>query len=121
MTKNLHHLAFRTSDVAALVSFYRDMLGLEVVRDATPRSAWLALGSGAILMIERRDDGEQPVARDSKELVAFAAGDDARRAVRQRALARECFDGETGFTVYLRDPDGRRIGVSSYRFDLPSS
>jgi glyoxylase I family protein len=121
MTKNLHHLAFRTSDVAALVSFYREMLGLEVVRESLPRSVWLALGHGAVLMIERRDDDETPVATGSNELIAFAAADDVREAVRQNALASDCYDGETELTVYLRDPDGRRIGVSSYRFDAAAS
>jgi len=111
----LHHLAFRTADVAALASFYCEMFGFEVVRDALPMSLWLGLGGGAVLMIETRIDTETPVAAGSMELVAFDADERTRSDVRERARQRDCYDGETPFTVYLRDPDGRRIGVSTYQ------
>ncbi len=111
----LHHLAFRTDDVAALASFYREMFGFAVVRDALPMSLWLGLGAGAVLMIEARNEAETPVAAGSMELVAFRADERTRSDVRDRARERDCYDGETPFTVYVRDPDGRRIGVSSYR------
>ncbi|HXC50101.1 MAG TPA: VOC family protein [Candidatus Limnocylindrales bacterium] len=111
----LHHLAFRTADVAALASFYREMFGFEVVRDALPKSLWLALGADAVLMIEARTDAETPIAAGSMELVAFRADERTLSHVRERARERDCYDGETPFTVYVRDPDGRRIGVSNYR------
>jgi catechol 2,3-dioxygenase-like lactoylglutathione lyase family enzyme len=115
----LHHLAFRTADVASLAAFYREMFGFEIVRDMRPRSLWLRLGADAVLMIESRADGEEPLARGALELIAFRVDDPMRTEVRQKALERNCYDGETEFTVYLRDPDGRRIGVSTY--DLTSS
>ena len=114
MTPGLHHLAMRTSDLAALAAFYRDMLGLEIVRDASPHSLWLGLGGDAVLMIESRADGEAGVPPGSMELVALRVSVDEKDAVARRARERGCFDGETSFTVYLRDLDGRRIGVSTY-------
>jgi hypothetical protein len=30
--------------------------------------------------------------------------------------ARLPIEGETAYTIYVRDPDGRRVGVSSYDF-----
>lgn len=110
----LHHLAFRTSDVASLAAFYQDVFGFEVVRESLPASLWLALGGNAVLMIEARVGDERPLASGSMELVAFRADERTRSVIRDKALERDCFDGETPFTVYLRDPDGRRIGVSTY-------
>lgn len=110
----LHHLALRTADVRALADFYIDMFAMSVVRDALPRSLWLGLGGCAVLMIEVRETGEPTLVAGSMELVAFRVDDTQREQVRAKAMAAGCFDGETRFTVYLRDPDGRRVGVSSY-------
>jgi catechol 2,3-dioxygenase-like lactoylglutathione lyase family enzyme len=119
MKPALHHLAFRTRDLAALATFYGEMLGLEVVRDASPHSLWLGLGGNAVLMIEAAADGEPGIPAASMELMALRVSVEQKDAVAQRS--RDCggFDGETAFTVYLRDPDGRRIGVSTY--DLPAA
>ena len=52
----------------------------------------------------------------SMELVALAVSDDAARdAVEARVLARGgAIEGRTGYTIYFRDPEGRRLGVSTY-------
>jgi glyoxylase I family protein len=113
----LHHLAFRTTDVDGLVRFYREVLGFAEVRDSRPRSVWLAIGDDAVLMVEASDAGEPPNPDASMELVAFATDTEGKDRTRVEALRRGCFDGETDFTVYLRDPEGRRIGVSTYTFD----
>lgn len=112
----LHHLALRTTDVDGLVRFYREVLGFVEVRDSRPRSVWLAIGDDAVLMVEAREGGEPPIPDVSMELVAFAVDDAGKAAVKAEALRRGCFDGETDSTVYLRDPDGRRLGVSVYVF-----
>ncbi len=114
----LHHLALRTDDVDALVGFYRSMLGLSEVRDTRPRSVWLALGGGAVLMIERREAGETARSRDL-ELFVLDVTEEEKAAVRERAVTASAYDGETAYTVYVRDPDGRRLGVSTY--PLPPS
>src|SRR5689334_13236264 len=114
MSFALHHIAMRSGDVARLAAFYRETFGFAVVREAPPRSVWLGLGGGAVLMSERREDEETPPSAASKELIAFAVDESGREAVKARALANGCFDGETSFTVYLRDPEGRRLAVSTY-------
>lgn len=116
----LHHIAFRTGDVAALARFYCDMLGFEVVRNELPGSMWLRIDRGAVLMIEARANREPPIAPGSMELIAFRGSEHMRCEVRQKALDRNCYDGETVFTVYLRDPDGRRVGVSTYDLAAPT-
>jgi catechol 2,3-dioxygenase-like lactoylglutathione lyase family enzyme len=116
---SLHHLALRTADVDRLEQFYAGVLGLSVVRrDAARGSVWLRVGS-SVLMLERAAPGEPPVATGTRELVAFSIDD--REAWRAR-LARAAVDveAETDHTLYFRDPDGRRLAVSTYPlFDAP--
>jgi len=110
----IHHVALRTPDVAQLERFYAGVLGLRVVRrDDARGSVWLALGlpadaGGAVLMLERAEIEEPPVPAGSRELVAFAVDDLAPWR------ARVSVEAETAHTLYFRDPDGRRVAVSTY-------
>jgi catechol 2,3-dioxygenase-like lactoylglutathione lyase family enzyme len=105
----IHHLALRTRDVDRLLAFYQQWFGLAVVRDMRPRSVWLGLGAG-VLMIELADEKEPAIALGSLELVAFRVTVEERQALR----ARVPLEAETEHTLYFRDPDGRRVAVSSY-------
>jgi hypothetical protein len=89
-------------------------LGLEIVRDTRPKSVWLGLADGAVMMIEARRGQEPPIPPGSMELVAFRVTAAEKDRVRDLTRARGCFDGETAHTVYFRDPDGRRVGVSTH-------
>jgi len=112
-----HHVALRAADVDETTEFYARVLGLAVVRDARPRSVWLAAGDRAVLMIEARQPGEPAIPAGSMELFVLAVTAERKAAVRALATNGGFFDGETEHTVYLRDPDGRRVGVST--FELP--
>ncbi|HSY23307.1 MAG TPA: VOC family protein [Polyangiaceae bacterium] len=118
MNLDVHHIAFRSPDVDRLERFYAGVLRLDVVRRNDERgSVWLRAGS-TLLMLERADPGEAPALqtrRDSLELVAFAIDARDRASWRERlAEASVSIEAETAHTLYFRDPDGRRIGVSSY-------
>lgn len=109
----LHHLAFRTDDVPRLARFYEEGLGLARL-PAREGVVWLALEGGAILMIEPRGEGERARAEDG-DLVCFEVGHAHRAHVVARLLGAGARpDGATAFTTYVRDPDGRRIGVSHF-------
>lgn len=110
----IHHLALRAHDLEATTAFYVDLLGLEEVRAERPRAVWLGLADGGVLMVEARGGEEPPVPAGSMDLCAFRVTDARRRSIREAARLRGCFDGETAYTVYLRDPDGRRVGVSTH-------
>lgn len=77
-------------------------------------SVWLLAGATRV-MLEPLGSGEATIPAGSLELTAFAieAGDRARFEER---LARSGVPVEqrTDFTVYFRDPDGRRVAVSHY-------
>lgn len=110
----LHHLALRTPDLGRLRAFYEGALGLPVVTDATPRSVWLGAG-GAVVMLEASEPGEPGIPALSREFVAFAIEPDERAAWEARlARAGVAIEARTEHTLYFRDPDGRRVGVSSY-------
>jgi catechol 2,3-dioxygenase-like lactoylglutathione lyase family enzyme len=110
----VHHLAFRTLDVPRLERFYTDVLGLNVARRDGERSVWLRAG-GTLVMLEAADTGEPPVPAGTKDLVAFGIEEaDADRWRRTLAAAGIAIEAETAFTLYFRDPDGRRLALSHY-------
>lgn len=114
----VHHLAFRTADLERLEQFYVGALGLAVIKRQESRSVWLDAG-GVIVMLELRAEGEPATNAASQEMVAFAV-DPGTRALQTARLERAgaTIEGSTDFTLYVRDPDGRRIGLSSYPLKL---
>jgi catechol 2,3-dioxygenase-like lactoylglutathione lyase family enzyme len=115
----VHHLAFRTKQLPTVVWFYRVVVGLALVRrhelpSGKLRSVWLDAG-GTMLMIERADTTEPDTPSGSLELVAFkVAKRDLAKA--RRRLVHHCvhIESETAHTAYFRDPDGRRIAITTY-------
>jgi catechol 2,3-dioxygenase-like lactoylglutathione lyase family enzyme len=107
----IHHVALRTEDVDRLERFYAGVLGLAVLRrDEARGSVWLDAG-GTVIMLERAERDEARVAAGTKELLAF--GVDDKEAWRGQVGPVEA---ETANTLYFRDPDGRRVAVSDYRW-----
>jgi glyoxylase I family protein len=105
----------RTNDVARLERFYVSVLGLVVFRrDEMRGSVWLE-ANGVVIMLERAEAVEPPVPAGTKELVAFAT-DDKEGWRTKLATAGLAIEAETAHTLYFRDPDGRRVAVSSYDF-----
>ena len=105
----IHHLALRTPDVARLERFYVDELGFVVSHRQGEQSVWLGAGE-AILMIERADLSEPRIAAGTMELVAFPLTPDERRALEGKLRV----EAKTDYTLYVRDPDGRRVGLSHF-------
>ena len=115
MSLRIHHLALRAHDPAATERFYVSVLGLAVVaRHADRGSVWLD-ANGVVVMVERAEDGEPQTSAGTKELVAFAIDDLTAWRLRLAKAGVEV-EGETPYTLYVRDPDGRRVGLSTYTF-----
>ncbi len=128
MSLAFHHLAVQCHDLAACERFYREVLGLEVLRrwpggDGGDRSVWLRVGEG-FLALERaaRSPSERPWRDDEPGLHLFAlrisAGERAawEARLRDRGVA---VVHRTRWTVYLRDPEGNRVGLTHYPEDSP--
>jgi glyoxylase I family protein len=114
----IHHIAMRTWDLERLEAFYGGVLGLRVHAREGARAVWLEAGD-TILMLERAEADEPVVARESRgrsmDLVAFAIDSAERGALVERLThATIPVEAETDYTVYVRDPDGRRVGLSHY-------
>jgi catechol 2,3-dioxygenase-like lactoylglutathione lyase family enzyme len=110
----IHHVALRTDDLARLEAFYAGLLGLAVTQRHGDRSVWLE-ADGTIVMLERREHGEPTPDPRSMEMLAFAV-EPARARELEAALARagHPIENQTASTLYARDPDGRRVGLSAW-------
>jgi len=100
----VHHVALAVTDLGAAEAFYAGVLGLPVTA-RSERSIWMDL-DGAILMLEREGTPGGP------HCLALSIAPGERAAWRARLGA--AIENETAYTLYLRDPDGNRIGLSCY-------
>jgi glyoxylase I family protein len=119
----VHHLAIKVCDLVRAESFYTQILGLPVLRrwpaqaGDGDRSLWLDLGAGAFLALERGRHGCAPLAEEDSGLHLLALRID--RTERQAWIDRLAAAGvtpyrQTDFTIYFKDPEGNRIGLSHW-------
>lgn len=95
--------------------FYCEVFDVEVVRRQA-ESIWLGLGD-AVLMLEMRGEAEPAPHPRSLDLTCFAATRQERAAIEARVEALGAtIEARTTHTIYFRDPEGRRIGASTYDF-----
>ena len=110
----VHHIALRTHDLPRLERFYGEVVGLALSRPADARSVWFDAG-GTLVMLETADAHEPTPPAGTRELLAFAIEPGERAAMEARLASAGVFiEARTDFTLYFRDPDGRRVGLSSY-------
>lgn len=144
MTAGPHHFAIKVRDLGAAERFYRDILGLRVVRrwpaaaGGGDRSVWLATGDapGTFLALETvtgpssaaastsgADGGRERnngVDLDAAELpghhLLALRIDQQQRAtwVARLEAAGVTIHHRTEFTIYFRDPEGNRLGLSHH-------
>lgn len=116
----MHHIALRVPSVTRAAEFYTQAVGLVPMRETASGSIWLRAGE-SIVMIEERLVGEPRVPEGTMELHAFAiaAGDrQARRA--QLESFGVTIESETAYSIYFRDPEGRRLALSHYPEPAPA-
>jgi catechol 2,3-dioxygenase-like lactoylglutathione lyase family enzyme len=127
----LHHVAIQCADLDGCERFYRDVLGLAVLRrwphdSGRDRSVWLAVGDGAGFLALERADAVPPAPtpwRDGKpglHLVALRIAL-SERGVWERRLeaAGVLVVHRTRWTIYFHDPEGNRIGLTHYPEEAP--
>lgn len=122
-----HHLAIQARDVERVAGFYRDVLGLAEVKrwlrdDESLRSVWLAVRgadpASGFLAIEHLPGGAPASHGLGPSMIALRIAPDARAQV-IAALERSGvpIERQTGWTVYVRDPEGTLVGLSHHPFD----
>jgi glyoxylase I family protein len=126
-----HHLAIQVRDLPLCERFYREVLGLRVLRRwpaedgaGVDRSVWLVRDdaeAASFLALERVADGptaaEDPAraTRPGLHLVALRIERGARAMWEGRvATAGAPVESRTAFTLYVRDPEGNRVGLSHW-------
>jgi catechol 2,3-dioxygenase-like lactoylglutathione lyase family enzyme len=119
----VHHVAVKVADLARAEVFYGTVLGLPVLRrwpmpdGGGERSLWLDLGAGAFLALERAERHEPEKADDAPgiHLVALHISRSEREAwIAKLAQAGHPVYQQTDYTIYVRDPEGNRIGLSHW-------
>jgi catechol 2,3-dioxygenase-like lactoylglutathione lyase family enzyme len=128
--RGFHHVAIQCADLGACERFYREVLGLEVLRrwprpGGGDRSVWLAVGDG-FLALERAEGAAGPAPARGAEgawrdgvpgphLVALRIARSERASWEARLASRGVpVAHRTRFTIYLRDPEGNRVGLSHW-------
>lgn len=118
----IHHIALRVRDCAGSARFYAQAFGLLEVRrveaDEGLRAVWLSAGE-TVLMLEHSLRGDGP-GEGSGHVLIFPTADLAAAEERFKALGIEVMD-RTASTLYVRDPDGHRAGVSTFQFSETAS
>jgi glyoxylase I family protein len=122
-----HHVAIQCADLARCEAFYREVLGLDVLRrwpreGGGDRSVWLSLGEGFLALEHAAEPPEQREWRDEKaglHLVALQIAPGERRSWEDRLdEAGILVVHRTRWTIYFHDPEGNRIGLTHYPHDL---
>src|SRR5882724_10580560 len=119
----IHHLALRVGDPERSLRFYGGVLGLDEARrfdeGGRVRSIWLSVGD-AVLMLEREIKCSGEAVRKgagteagSGHVLVFAVADLAAWESRLAAAGVTIAD-RTAATLYIRDPDGHRVGLSVF-------
>lgn len=118
-----HHLAIQVVDLSAVERFYVDVLGLSVERrwpaadGQGERSVWVATGEGGFLALERVAGPVPP--DDPQRAGPFLVALGIRRAdraawIERLARAGVAVERTSAYTVYVRDPEGNRVGLSHW-------
>jgi catechol 2,3-dioxygenase-like lactoylglutathione lyase family enzyme len=125
--EGIHHVALRCSDLGRCEAFYREALGLPVLRrwpadGGGDRSVWLSAGGG-FLALERADPGQAPAGTAEPfeaapcgwQVVALAIRPADRAAWKARLHALGVnVERESPWSIFLRDPEGNRVALSHW-------
>jgi catechol 2,3-dioxygenase-like lactoylglutathione lyase family enzyme len=111
----IHHLALRVADPLRSLAFYAGLLGLPELRrfeeGGAIRAVWLQAGE-TVVMLERELRAPGP-GDGSGHLLAFAVRDLAEWEQRLSAAGFPV-EERTAHTLYVCDPDGHRVGLSTF-------
>ncbi len=124
--QGIHHLAVQCHDLIGMARFYERVLRLPVVRrwpNDNPehpgdRAVWLGLGT-SVIALERVDVPAAPPEWRSQapglHLIALQIFSWSRQLWRDHLALHEVpILYESAWTLYLRDPEGNRIGLSHF-------
>ncbi len=119
-TLGFHHIAIQVRDVQRVADFYVKTLGLTELRrfhrdDGSLRSVWVSAGEGpAFLAIEAAPE-VTPAGVLGFSMVALRIDAAARKnVIDELTRAGVTVEKRTGWTLYVRDPEGNLVGLSHH-------
>ncbi len=101
----LDHIALSVRDVSRSREFYKEHLGLEVIRDGGEQNCFLGREDGFFLTLFR---GEEPGLHHYCYAIPDYDADEAERKLRDAGLEVRRESGR----VYFKDPDGIEVQVA---------
>lgn len=124
-----HHVAVQVHDVAKVAAFYVGVLKLPELRrfhfdDGSLRSIWVGAHAGAkegdpFIAIEHQRPGT-PAGALGYSMVALRIEPQQRKAIAEELGRRgHRVEKETGWTMYVRDPEGNQVGLSHHPQPAP--
>lgn len=102
----LDHIALDVTDVPRSVAFYRQHLGLQIIRDGGEENCFLGSGEDFFLTLFR---GDRPGLNHYCYAIPDYNADEAEQRLRDAGLEVR----RVGNRVYFRDPDGIEVQVAS--------
>ncbi|MDP2270814.1 MAG: VOC family protein [Archangium sp.] len=126
-----HHVAVQVRDVARVAAFYTELLQLPELKrfhrpDGSLRSIWVGTGTaqaqtqGGFIAVEGAEAGVSGAIGFS--MVALRIEASQRRTIVEELARRGLpLERETGWTLYVRDPEGNLVGLSHHPDDSPST
>jgi catechol 2,3-dioxygenase-like lactoylglutathione lyase family enzyme len=121
--QGLHHVALRCVDLERCEAFYREVLGLAVLRrwpaeGGGDRSVWLSTGAGFLALERASRPSEEAPFEDTPagwQVVALSIARSDRRAWEGRlASAGVRLARRSPFSLFFRDPEGNRVALSHW-------
>jgi glyoxylase I family protein len=118
-----HHLAIQVLHLESCAAFYREVLGLPELKrhrrpDGSVRSIWLQVGEGFLALEEVDQAPEETPFRHPRpglHLIALRISKKEREAMCAELASRGVpLEHQTQWTVYVRDPEGNRVGLSHH-------
>lgn len=126
----MHHLAIQCRDLPRMVRFYERVLRLQVARRwpserpedrGADRSVWLRLGTGVLALEACSGEPTPPEWQSDQAGFHLLALEIAwqNRAVWLGHLALHQVEvvHQSPWTIYVRDPEGNRVGLSHFPYD----
>jgi glyoxylase I family protein len=125
----VHHVAIQVRDLHLMEAFYRDVLGLVVLRrwpaadGRGDRSIWLDLGGRGFLALEQTPGDRAPLGETIAwttssagiHLLALGIAPAARADwMAHLSAAGVAIAHQTPYTIYVQDPEGNRVGLSHW-------
>ncbi|MCR9256230.1 MAG: VOC family protein [Alphaproteobacteria bacterium] len=128
-TKGLDHVVLRAKDIDSMLAFYRDVLGLPVVKHNEPLGLWhLDAGGSMIDIVDMngvlgQKGGPAPTEAKNVDHVALKVGAFDEQEVRayfdrlgiwteEQVKTRFGAEGD-GPSLYLRDPEGNGVELKA--------